>query len=313
MRQAYLNQVGGHVLTLDEARRTGREGEFIKQRELLKSGAFGGMVKTDAQATDLMEALAKPQSEANTKRIGDLLQSERDRGVRVAEQNRTIMSQMAVNVESIKMFGGLEMLAAIKAGWGVNNNDPKFRNILREDRERELQYAAQAQKGTETGTDLTADQANKAKNDYTKRVGDIVGGAGAIGRGLTTPFTGDKSSVLTPEAEAYNKEYRRRLTAARANLTPAERSNVDAISAEIEKSIGASSNQQGFHKETARVLAAHSATASQKPTPGTQVKTAKTEPVVNNITVFINGQPAHNVQVQQSLGSHPSTNQDPGF
>ncbi len=57
---ALRKQFGGKIVSLDEASKSeGAAAQFTKQVALLKSGAFGGMAKTDADAYRLLEAFRK--------------------------------------------------------------------------------------------------------------------------------------------------------------------------------------------------------------------------------------------------------------
>ena len=125
-REAFKKTAGGHIATLEDTKTAEGAREFQKQRSMLMGGAFGGMNLDKNQASRLLEAMAKPEGAARTKDMNEAIQTSAQKGEKIAEQNRTVFLQMANALESLKLFGGLELLATVKAATGINNRDPRF-------------------------------------------------------------------------------------------------------------------------------------------------------------------------------------------
>lgn len=67
LERSFKQQVGGRIVTQKEAEQSPQAAaQFMRQREMLKSGAFGGLAKDNETATRLLEAISKgPMETAN--------------------------------------------------------------------------------------------------------------------------------------------------------------------------------------------------------------------------------------------------------
>jgi hypothetical protein len=281
MRQSFLNQVGGKVVTLDEASRSqAAASQFEKQRRMLMSGAFGGMAASEDQATNLLNMLAKPKADVSVKEQKDLLSGMRDQGKTVADQNRTLFTGIGAGVESIKAKGGLELLAAVKAGFGVNNNQIKA--SMDQDKVSATETSATATTEATQGRDISAQTTSKNIGDITSAYKYMTSN---IGESLNNAVAGVvKPTTATGEAAGQTAAYNQLLHQRRT--TPAG-------------SLAAAAHQASAGTTTAFVS---STQPSHPPSP------KENRPVVN-VVVYVDGKSTHATQqVNQDLGDHPLTN-----
>jgi hypothetical protein len=121
-------QFGGRVFNQAEAAASPEAaGQFMRQRQLLQSGAFGiGKGLSDEQATRLLEALGKQDFGAvsDTLKTGqDAVKEATDRGAQIQERNNTVLKQIGRTSEraaiAAELQAGITMRQLFGAGGGV--------------------------------------------------------------------------------------------------------------------------------------------------------------------------------------------------
>jgi hypothetical protein len=288
MRKSLMQQFGGHITTLDEASKSqAAASQFQRQREMLKSGAFGiGGGSTDEQATDLLSALSKPSGGKSGKDAGALLQSLRDQGKTVADQNRTMFTKMGTDVESIKMKGGLELLAAVKVGLGVSN--PSVKKMMDADRAEGGTTASIATKATTDVSDISDTMAAKNVQGIKTRAIDVLSNfpdmlAGIKGRVVAPPTAAEKAS--TQDAE--RNRIRRQIQSSSASGSVGSAAQTASKSQTVQAAASAASKSG---KTTP--------TAPSQGTSKTATSSGK-QPIVVNASIYVDGR-----LVQKSTSHH---------
>lgn len=111
--QSLKKQFGGKIYTQEEAGQSDfAASQFLKQRELLKSGAMGGMVKDDASATRLLEAMKSGMGGTAMKDVTETLKDSITKGGDVQERSYSKLADIANLLEGIKEKAGIDTLGA---------------------------------------------------------------------------------------------------------------------------------------------------------------------------------------------------------
>jgi hypothetical protein len=114
MIKSLRQQIGGRIVSQDEADRSPQlAAQFFRQRELLKSGAFGGLAKDDATATKLLDALSRGNLTAAKTAI-----STGESAVKNAVDKGTDIQRLQYN--SLKSINTAVDLIASKVGINAN-------------------------------------------------------------------------------------------------------------------------------------------------------------------------------------------------
>jgi hypothetical protein len=302
MKQAYLKQIGGKVLTEQEAIKTGQEEKFFQQRKVLMSGAFfGGAIKDKNQATEFMSALAAPKGQASNEKLADLMQTSNDRAQKMADQNRTSMTNIEVSAQSLAAKGGLELLATVKAGLGVSND--KVQKQLAIEQVNASKLTTRAAEATKTGQNpIQATTAADVKGAVGGMVDVIAGMPEAIKTNVAPRFMHPAS----PESKAADMAMQRSQAYADRNLADAQSSGQMLMDAMTKSSKSPTSMKDNMHATTmqAAAVAAHGkpGTTSQSGTnvaPPQPPATPNNRPI--NIQVYVNGLPAQSHSVVHDL------------
>jgi hypothetical protein len=124
VRQVLTQQMGGQIVTLDQAARSpAAAAQFQRERQLIMSGVFGiGRGFNEAQATDVIQMLARPGGRLQQAQAADVLRGAVDKGTQVQAQSLTALNEIVANTEGLKMLGGfgaLRGLAGAAGGIGV--------------------------------------------------------------------------------------------------------------------------------------------------------------------------------------------------
>lgn len=106
-----LKQQFGRIVTQQEAT-TGPAAaqQFVRQRMFLTQGPFGQLVGGEAQATRLLEALARPGG-YQREEASRLLQKDVQRGTEIEQKSYTQLTQINIELEAIRMFSGITALS----------------------------------------------------------------------------------------------------------------------------------------------------------------------------------------------------------
>jgi hypothetical protein len=123
---ALKQQFGGRIYTRAEAAESPEAAsQFMRQRELLKSGAFGiGKNLSDNQATKLLEALGKGDIGSITKEIKsgqDAVNDAVSQGTQIQERNNNELKKAALSLSQIEIYEAIQAGATLKriAGTGT--------------------------------------------------------------------------------------------------------------------------------------------------------------------------------------------------
>jgi len=126
MEQTLRQQFGGKIYSLEEAARSPQAAsQFMRQRELLKSGAFGGLAKTDETANRLLEALSKgPTETANALKSADeALKDNVAEGTKLTERTNTILDDMNTSIARGVIIQEQQLLLEARSIIGTGKNE----------------------------------------------------------------------------------------------------------------------------------------------------------------------------------------------
>lgn len=129
-------QFGGRIVTSDEATQNqDNAAQFVKQREMMKSGIFGNMVGTgpgaDEKATKLLDALASGDMGKAAKVGQTALQTVGMQGNNLQKESNTILNKIALSTERSAAAAQLTALVDLKKFLGSGNTTIK--NMMEKD------------------------------------------------------------------------------------------------------------------------------------------------------------------------------------
>lgn len=123
-------QFGGKIVTQEEAGKSDvAAATFVKQREMLKSGAFGIKATDDNQATRILEAFKNGTSATVAlKDEQSSLNDSMNRGEQLQSEGNTIMNSIARNTEALQLLNNATMFDANQQylGSSERNDRPEF-------------------------------------------------------------------------------------------------------------------------------------------------------------------------------------------
>lgn len=121
-------QFGGRVLTVQDAASSPElASQFMRQRELIKSGAFGKLASTDQEANKLLEALSKGGGFTG-KQLPDLKSGQNalieqvNQGNDIQERNFTVLSQANAILDKIAISSDLTAFTLAKKTIGTGTD-----------------------------------------------------------------------------------------------------------------------------------------------------------------------------------------------
>ena len=132
MERSLKQQFGGRIVTQAEAGGSQEAaGQFMRQREMLKSGAFGSLAKDDASATRLLEAMAKGGSagSAEIKKLSSgsgALDTGIARGNSIQERQTTLFTTMNSSLDRIASLTMLQTAIATRNAFGAGPEAAKM-------------------------------------------------------------------------------------------------------------------------------------------------------------------------------------------
>ncbi len=184
-------QFGGRIVTSDEATQS-QEGaaQFVKQREMMKSGVFGNMVGTgpgaDEKATKLLDALASGDMGKAAKVGETALQTVGMQGNNLQKESNTILNKIALSTERAAAATQLTALVDLKKFFGSGN--PNIKNTI----EKDMRVGASktGDLGTRNIENTTAGQSeakilDMMKSSYNNLVESMEMGADGAGKMVT--------------------------------------------------------------------------------------------------------------------------------
>jgi hypothetical protein len=121
-------QFGGRIVTSDEATKSqDAAAQFVKQREMMKSGVFGNMVGSgpgaDEKATKLLDALASGNL-GKAAKVGDkALESVANQGNSLQKETNTILNKVALASERTAMATQMSALMRMRENLGSGNSN----------------------------------------------------------------------------------------------------------------------------------------------------------------------------------------------
>jgi len=126
LENSFKQQAGGRIYTQKEAGESPQAAaQFMRQREMLKSGAFGSMAKDDASASRLLEAMAAgPTETAKTlKNSLDATTSVAEQGTNLQKQQVDILQILNSSIDRGNIIANQTFLATARMAIGTGRED----------------------------------------------------------------------------------------------------------------------------------------------------------------------------------------------
>lgn len=205
MRQTFMSQIGGKIMTQGDVKTQGDASQFEKQRQLLMSSAMGGMAGTKDQATRILEAFAKGPEQGKFKEGGELLKETIQMGSNIEQKSLTQLVDVNKHLEEIRMQGGMSALSFAQKAFTTAGTGAVAQNIT-------SNMAESARQGREAtnqqGGDKTQMYGAQAFGGLMKNFSDVATSSGsALKRAYTETFSkpegpsGPKASDLGARLE----------------------------------------------------------------------------------------------------------------
>jgi hypothetical protein len=123
LERSFKQQVGGRIVTQKEAEGSPQAAaQFMRQRELLKSGAFGGLAKDNDSATRLLEAIAKgPVETANALNAKDATKTVVEKGNEFQKQQVNLLDSLNNSLDRSVMIQEQSFLATARSAIGTGD------------------------------------------------------------------------------------------------------------------------------------------------------------------------------------------------
>jgi len=188
LMKSFKQQAGGKIYTQAEAAQSPQAAaQFMRQREMLKSGAFGGMAKDDQSATHLLEAMAKGNMETTavlnaTTAVKDVAAQ----GTNLQEQQVDILKVLNQGVDRGNIIGNQILLATARGILGTGRNDDGTKELTAFMDEARNDLAATPRRADEKAGEtaitskqfgIAADRSAQALKIAPRRIADSVRGA----------------------------------------------------------------------------------------------------------------------------------------
>lgn len=180
-------QFGGRIYTQKEAGESDyAASQFTKQRELIKSPAFGGLAKDDATATRILEAMRNGTNATKELESGSMVVSNAvSKGTEIQGTTNTILNQILHSLERGREEAGLRSLGLIQKTTGEVSNLDRDKGGLGD---RTAEYLRrerlnQSKTASNTGQMIGRHDMNEKPNQYqdgTEAMKNIASAAKAV-------------------------------------------------------------------------------------------------------------------------------------
>ena len=270
---ALRQQFGGRIRTRAEAAESPEAAaEFMKQRELLKSGAFGiGKGLSDNQATKLLEALGKGDIGSITKEIKsgqDAVNDAVSQGTQIQERNNNELKKAALSLSQIEIYSAIQAGATLKtkAGTGIptSKTSEDIKRGMRDattgigmmQNDRRITMERTGTKAGDQATEfvLLARSATKNVQDVgTAVVGNVKDAILKLGKETKSPISPpiEKPTIKTPKITHTIEKPREDMRASILKTATAETSTslIDRTKAAVSTASAIEKGKQTTHQE----------------------------------------------------------------
>jgi hypothetical protein len=295
-----MRQFGGHIATTDSAA-SGAAGaaEQRKQISQVQSGMFGiGKGATDAQAVNILNAMAQKQGTQKPEDMKKLLDELAGKGAKFEGLNKSDLTPILAELTSLKQYGGLELLAITKSKFGITNDQSKA--LM----EKQAAYAQAEQDKAAKAQSEGKDIGDDTQSHMMENIKDTVVDAGkAALNGMTKPSDQFFTPASANDNEAsrnaqYNKIVGNRPSAGSDPLHAAHAAQVQHATTASQRAHAAALASASTSKaSTTASVGAHSSAAAPP--------SAKDSKPIVNVTVYIDGkQTSSRTEINQDAGNH---------
>jgi hypothetical protein len=132
LERSFKQQVGGRIVTQKEAEQSPQAAaEFMRQRELLKSGAFGGLAKDNETATRLLEAISKgPIETANQLTAKDATKNVVEKGNELQKTQINMLDMINNSMDRSVVIQEQSFLATARSAIGAGDKGKPWAEAL---------------------------------------------------------------------------------------------------------------------------------------------------------------------------------------
>ncbi len=135
LQNSFKQQAGGRIYTQKEAGESQQNAaQFLRQRTLLQSSAFGGLAKDDASATRLLEAIAKGPTEtaAQLKNvIGGATENVAKRGEELQETQTDILQEINNSMDRASIIAQQSLLEQTRTAFALTGKNASQSEVLK--------------------------------------------------------------------------------------------------------------------------------------------------------------------------------------
>lgn len=203
LRQAFTQQVGGqgNIISREQVGNQQQAAEFTRQRQLLQSGAFGGVAKTDEQAAAILKAFQRPNQEG-IKNVAEIIKGSVAAGSDIEKKSNTELVRANASLDQLKLIGSFIALNTIQKGTTAEGTgalrDQLAANVA--------EAAARSTEKRGTGQDTSREETTRTLEDLARNVGRVGTTTESMVKAAKENFASPKSTKEITDAQ--NEEYR---------------------------------------------------------------------------------------------------------
>lgn len=155
MEQTLRRQFGGRIYTQEEAARSPQAAsQFMRQRALMTSGAFGGLAKDDETATRLLEAMKSGPAATSQelKKANVATKDAAQRGQQLQEHQLNVLNMLNNSMDRMVSIGEIQLLQGAREVIGTGGD---YHSMVRQSL-REYTQSALTDMGTQASPDTSS-------------------------------------------------------------------------------------------------------------------------------------------------------------
>lgn len=216
VQSSLKQQFGGKIYSLQEAQQSDfAASQFVKQRELLKSDAFGKLAGNDAEATRILEAFKKGTTPTDLQDGRSLMNDTLAKGQDVQERSYTVLTKILGAVERQRgadSFRNLETLQRFGTGATLMDTTGRLRAGAGADVLRDTRMAGD-QAATNTGFAVRGQQNFDSKSyidNVTKELfGSIPASLKPVFDEMKRGFNSSDTTIQKATMDKFNAEMKK--------------------------------------------------------------------------------------------------------
>lgn len=212
LEKSFKQQAGGKIYTQKEAEQSPQAAaQFMRQREMLKSGAFGSMAKDNDSATRLLEAMAAGpvQLKEEMKNAADATKSLAEKGNTLQENQINLLDMLNNSLDRSVIIQEQTFLAQARDAVGTGSKGSHWAEALEEFRNSSRKDSFSNFSSANVKEPLTVASQTTRQNRMASA--DLISSSGVLNQitGITTPIMNNVKNTAK-EAVDFLKESAKR-------------------------------------------------------------------------------------------------------